>query len=101
MIVLKHSKSGWIVAGMFLLLATLAFLAHLYSITTDPGDSGESAVILIPFSSPWIFWVPDSIIHSRLCHWLAYPVFWGLTLLNAFFIYCLFGGLRWYRRKGD
>ncbi len=99
MIVLKHSKPGWIVAGLFTTLAMVAFLAHRYSILTNPGDSGESAVVLIPFASPWIFWIPDGVLHSRYWDTLAYPVFWGLVLLNACMLYGVFGGMRWRARK--
>ncbi len=91
---LKHSKSGWVAAGLFTALAVVALLSHLYSILTRPGDSGESAVVMIPFAIPWIFWIPDALVQSRFWKVLAYPVFGALVLLNAFLLYCVFGGLR-------
>ncbi len=95
MLGLKHSKSGWVAAGLFTALAGLALLSHLYSMLTRPGDAGESAVVMLPFAAPWIFWIPDALVQSRFWKVLAYPVFGVLVLLNAFLLYCVFGGLRW------
>ena len=94
MLTLRKSKAGFIVGGLFLLLALLGLAAHLYSMATNPQDGGESAVIMIPFALPWILWIPKTLVASASWQWLTYPVFGGMALLNAFILYCVFGGLR-------
>ena len=95
---LRKSKAGFIVAGLFVGLALLALASHLYSVNTNTGDSGESAIMLIPFMLPWISWIPAEVFNASGAVWLAYLMFLLLVLLNGFLLYCLFGGLRMKRR---
>ncbi len=93
---LRKSKAGFIVSGLFVGLALLALASHLYSVNTNTGDSGESAIVMIPFILPWILWIPAEITSGAA--WVAYLMFLLLVLLNGFLLYCLFGGLRMKRR---
>lgn len=83
-----------VVTGIFVGLAIVALGLHLYSSFTESADSGESAVIMIPFALPWIMMLPDSLVGSDAWTWAVYPVFILLVFLNGFLLYCLFGGLR-------
>ncbi len=94
MLRLKESKSGLIVASIFVVLAILAFATHLHSVYTNPGDSGESAVVLMPLVSPWVSLIPNNVFYSEVWRRGAYPVFGLFVFFNSFLIYCLFGGLR-------
>ena len=72
---LRKSKAGFIVAGLFVGLALLALASHLYSVNTNTGDSGESAIMLIPFMLPWISWIPAEVFNASGAVWLAYLMF--------------------------
>ena len=83
---LKFPKTGLVCAGLFLCLATAVFFWVLYSATTNPADSGESGIMLLPFGVPWIMIMPQA--------WLGLPAGIGAILFNALILYLLFGGLR-------
>ncbi len=91
MIKLRKSKVGFIMSSIFLLLAVGVVGWLMYSAHTNPTDSGEGGILLIPFISPWFFMLQGMYANSL---WL-FPV---LILLNAFIIYCVFGGLRWEKK---
>jgi uncharacterized membrane protein YhaH (DUF805 family) len=85
-LVLKHSRSGFIAAGLFLLLF-LVLLAWMFFIASkNPADSGESGILLLPFAMPWVALVPQV--------WLGPLVGFASVLVNTLIIYLLFGGLR-------
>lgn len=92
-IVFKYSRSGLIAAGL-LLLAFLGVFAWIFFVaSTNPADSGESGILLLPFAMPWISLVPSS--------WLGPLVASGCVLLNALILYCVFGGLRFARSSDN
>jgi len=89
--VLRASRAGFVVAGGFLLAASAVFAWIFLGASTNPADSGESGLLLVPFASPWIRLIPAS--------WLGMGAGVGSILLNALLLYCIFGGVRW-RRSG-
>ena len=93
-LVLRRSKVAAALAGGWLLLAAAAFAGHLHSSATDPGDSGESAVLFILFTFPWSLLLPDVLVYSTAWRFLVYPVTWLFVGLNASLIYCVAGGVR-------
>jgi hypothetical protein len=95
---LQRSKSGFIVAAVFAGLALAALFLHLHSVKTNPGDSGESGIILLPFCSPWILMVPRSIVYSHLWAFLGYVSYILFVALNAFILYLLTGGVKWQKQ---
>ncbi len=100
----RRSKRGMIVAILFLLLAGIAFATHLYSVKTNAGDSGESAVWFFLFTLPWGVlpaFMPDNLVYSSTWGKLAYPISWSMVLLNSFLIYCAAGGLRFSRGRNS
>ncbi|MDD5275752.1 MAG: hypothetical protein PHR16_06690 [Methylovulum sp.] len=88
---LKKSKLALTVAGFYLLLAMAVFAAHLYSVTTNPADSGESGIPFFMLTLPWIKLVPVSWYYTAAWSWLAYPVSWFCVALNTFIVYCTVG----------
>lgn len=84
---LKKSKVGMIIAVLYLLLAAGVFIAHLYSVNTNPGDSGESAIPFMLLTLPWLFIVPQSLMYAPAWAWLAYPLGWLFVVLNALALY--------------
>lgn len=84
--VFKLSRSGFLGAGLFLIAAVSVFCWVFFIASKNPADSGESGILLLPFAMPWI-----SIIPSR---WVGLGVGLGCIFLNAFILYCVFGGLR-------
>jgi hypothetical protein len=84
--VIRISKWGFLASGLFLLLAAAVFGWIIYSASTNPGDSGESGILLLPFAMPWIMLIPQN--------WLAPITGFGLIGLNALILYAIFGGLR-------
>jgi len=89
-LVLKLSRFGFAVAAVFLLLVIAGVAWLFYSSATNPADSGEGGVLLIFFAMPWI-----NIIPTRFINFFTAI---GCILLNAFLLYCLFGGLRFLKR---
>ena len=83
---LRYSRSGFIAAGILLLLFACAFAWVFLVASKNPADSGESGILLLPFAMPWISLIPSA--------WLGLLVAFGCVLLNALILYCVFGGLR-------
>jgi membrane protein YdbS with pleckstrin-like domain len=98
MIYLRRSKIGLILSSIFLFLATLALIGHLYSMQVDPQDTGTSAVFLIFFTFPWSIFIPHQLVSSDYWKWLVYPMMISLVLVNAFLLYLVAGGLGIRRR---
>jgi hypothetical protein len=46
------SRAGRLITGTYLFCTAAAFLAHLYSVNTNPADSGESALPFFSFNTP-------------------------------------------------
>lgn len=88
---LKKSKPALIIASFYLLLAMAVFAAHLYSVKTNPADSGESGIPFFMLTLPWITLVPGSWHYTAAWSWLAYPVSWFCVALNGFIVYCTVG----------
>ena len=86
---LRFSKGGLLAAGLFLTLVIAVFAWVLYSATTNPADSGESGLLLLPFAMPWVAIMPQS--------WLSATTGFGAIGLNASILYLIFGGLRFSR----
>lgn len=82
----RLSRGGAIAAGLFLLGALAVFSWVFFAASTNPADSGESGVLLLPFAMPWISIVPTQ--------WLGLGTGIGCILLNVLILYCVFGGLR-------
>ncbi len=99
MLSFRKSAAGLIVAGVYLGLALAALATHRYSLYTNAGDSGESAVLMVPFMWPWLKWIPLPDAQGAGGDWMPYLWFGVSVLVNAFLLYCLFGGLR-SRHKG-
>jgi len=85
-IVFKLSRGGFIAAGLFLVAAAAVFAWVFFVASTNPADSGESGILLLPFAMPWILILPES--------WLGLRVGIGCIFLNALILYCVFGGFR-------
>lgn len=88
---LHLSKGGFAAAGLFLLLAAGVFFWVVFVAPKNPGESGESGILLLPFAMPWVMMMPTS--------WVSPATGIGSVLLNALILYLLFGGLR-FRRSG-
>ncbi len=84
--VLNLSRAGLLVSGLFLGLAAAVFAWVIYSATTNPADSGESGILLLPFATPWVMIMPQG--------WVGPLTGIGAIFLNAMILYLLFGGLR-------
>ena len=84
--VIRLSPWGFAVAGLFLLAVGTLFAWIFFIASKNPADSGESAIILLPFAMPWIMMIPSS--------WLGPFVGLSCFLLNALILYFVFGGLR-------
>jgi len=63
------------------LMAWIFFIA-----SKNPADSGESAIILVFFSYPWV-----SLIPAR---WMGPAAWAGCVMINALILYGVFGGVR-------
>lgn len=83
---LKRSRGGSIAAGLFLLAALAVFCWVFFVASKNPGDSGESGILLVPFAMPWVSIMPTE--------WLGLGAGLGSILLNSIILYCIFGGLR-------
>jgi hypothetical protein len=98
MIYLRRSKIGLILVSIYLFLALMSLILHLYSMQTDPQDTGTSAVFLVLFALPWLTFIPDQFVSSDAWQFLVYPVTIILVLFNAFLLYLVAGGLGIRRR---
>lgn len=99
MITFQKSKLGMICAGIFLIIAGIAFATHLISVQTNPADSGLSGIWFFLCGIPWSFMLPTSLTYSKIWRYIAYPVMWGMVIWNAFLLYCIFGGIRLQKNK--
>lgn len=88
---IRKSLVGFIVSGLFLLLVIAIFCWIFFVASKNPADSGESGILLLPFASPWIMWLPVG--------WLGLPAAFACFFLNALILYLLFGGLRFEHRR--
>ncbi len=86
---LKKSVLGFWAAGLFIFFGFMAYVMHLYSVKHNTGDSGESAIMVVPFCLPWILVLPQGIGELIL---LSIP-------FNAFILYMICGGISVQRRK--
>lgn len=93
MLTFRRSKVAFWVAGSFLALAIAAFAMHMGSVYTNPANSGESGILLVPFALPWIHWLPSAFFRSAVWDNPVLAGWWVLVGLNAFVLFCLFGGL--------
>lgn len=96
---LKKSILGLIAFGLYFGAGLVALGWHLYSVSTNVGDSGLSALYLYFLSRPWINFIPDSITYSDWWGMVVYPVAMLFVFINGFFLYILFGGLKITRGK--
>jgi hypothetical protein len=96
---LQKSILGIIVTGIYLALALSALTFHLYSVKMNPGDSGESAIVMVPFCVPWIYFVPKAVAYSRWWSYGAYFYYLFSAGVNALILYCLSGGCYLGREK--
>jgi len=89
----RISKAGIIAALIFLFSFAASFAFVMESARTNPGDSGESGILLLPFVSPWIFMVPADLIRSP--NWAKLNTLFIVlfVILNTFLVYFLFGGM--------
>ena len=79
------SKLGLVLGGGFLILAALVWAFHIYSVTHNAANSGESGILLLPFVFPWFFLVHGEISDS---------VMWLIVGFNSLLLYvfgCLLG----------
>ena len=81
---LKFSKVSLAIASFYVLLATIVFVLHFYSVKTNPADSGESALPFFILTLPWMMFVPTSWFNLPAWNWLAYPIAWFCVTFNAF-----------------
>jgi len=100
MIRLRKSRLGAALAAVFLALALALFALHVHSMKTNPGDSGESALLFFLLTLPWAYLLPEAVINASWWDRVAYAAGWGLVGLNAFLLYCLGGGLALRGRAG-
>lgn len=93
------SRAGAAAAVLYLLIAAAAFVAHLYSVKTNPADSGESALPFVLLGLPWTMQLPSHWMGLEIWPWIAYPVGWLCVALNAAILYGLvalsLSGARW------
>lgn len=86
---LRKSRAGSMAAGLFLFSAGAVFCWVFFIASKNPADSGESAILLLPFAVPWVYVLPAK--------WLGLGTGIGSILLNGLVLYCAFGGLRFRR----
>lgn len=98
MLSIKMSRFGLGFAVSFWLMALLAFGFHTWSVFFNPANSGESAILLLPFALPWINWIPADSFTGWLWEGMAMPGWWMLVLVNTGLIYGICGGIGWKKR---
>jgi hypothetical protein len=99
MIRLRKSRVGLGLAGTFLGVAVALFALHILSVTTNPADSGESALWFFLLTLPWAYLLPEAVINAPWWDRVAYGAGWVLVILNAFLLYCVGGGAAFVRRS--
>jgi hypothetical protein len=85
---LRKSRAGAVAALLYLLIAAGVFIAHVYSVKTNPADSGESAIPFFLLTLPWTLAVPASWMYSAVWAWAAYSLAWLFVGINALILYC-------------
>ena len=80
-------KIGIAASSLYVVLALAVFVAHLYSVETNPADSGESGIPIFMLTLPWMMYIPSSWHYSSAWGLFAYPVSWICIALNALLIY--------------
>ena len=85
----KLSKSGLTIAGLYFVLFVVVYSYLRYCTRTNPGDSGEGGIYLVPFVLPWYLLVP----YSHFRESFATPLHCISALLNSIIIYFLCGGV--------
>ena len=81
------SKIGIAASSLYVLFALVVFVAHLYSVETNPADSGESRIPFFMLTLPWMMYIPSSWHYSSAWSLFAYPISWICIALNALLIY--------------
>ena len=89
MLIPERFRLAWAAAGLYVIAAAVLFGAHWYSLKTNPGDSGESAIPFFLLTLPWMLAVPEAMIRSAYWIWLSYPLAWVSVYLNAGLVYGL------------
>ncbi|MFA4828630.1 MAG: hypothetical protein WC855_14320 [Thermodesulfovibrionales bacterium] len=85
---MRISKGGLICSSVYAGLFLLLFFILMVSGRTNPGNSGESGILLLPFLLPWI-------IFLRTGSWFDHNIetlIWVVILLNTLIIYLICGG---------
>ena len=86
---IRRSRLGFAAATIFVLLF-IGLLSWVFLVASkNPADSGESGILLLPFTMPWIALLPGE--------WVGPLAGGACVLINAFLIYLLFGGLSFRR----
>ena len=90
-------RKHWLAFTAFFLYLGLGLVAlgwHLYSVETNVGDTGLSALYLYFLAQPWIDWVPQSVVYGEIWGYFVYPVAMLMVGFNASILYLVFGGLK-------
>lgn len=90
----KRSWLGLSIGTLFFIAGLAALAFHLFSVSTNTGDSGLSGLYLYFLTRPWFDLIPETITYSFWWAWVVYPVSIFFVSLNGFLLYCLFGGLK-------
>lgn len=78
-----HRPVGFALATIHVLGTAALFAARLHSVATNPGDAGASAMPLFLPALPWVLLVPKWWLLASAWSWMACPVLWCCTALNA------------------
>lgn len=89
----RCSKTGITAALVFLGSAAGMFLWHLYSVKTNPADSGESAIGFALFTLPWLAIIPKEILRSEIWDRSGHMIGWFCAAVNSFIIYWVVAAL--------
>lgn len=89
----RYSKAGMTAALIFLGLAAVIFLGHLYSVKTNPADSGESAIGFALFTLPWLAIVSKQALRSEIWDYSGYILGWFCVVVNSFIVYWVVSAL--------
>ncbi len=73
---------------IYVFVALLALGYHIWSVKTNPANSGETGIVLLPFCMPWIAIIPRPLLSFITDHapLNGYLLFVGL---NAAIVYAL------------
>lgn len=73
------SKVGLLFGGGFFALAVIAWSWHLYSAASNTANSGETGIVMLPFTFPWFALVTTD---SEVAMWI-------MVGFNALLLYLL------------